>query len=304
MTGVQTCALPISFSSSAGNLHVMKGDRKVISGVMRNGLYIMSGQALVNEDKAHVAEQVDKTTLWHMRMAHLSEKGLKELAKQQLLCGDAINTLQFCEECVLGKAHKTGFETGRHTTKSILEYIHSDLWGPARTQTLSGGRYYMSVIDDFSRKAWVFILKSKDEAFCKFKEWTTEIENQTGKKVKHLRTDNGLEYLSSDFNNFCKEKGIVRHRTIPGTPQQNGVAERFNRTLLERIRCMLISSGLPKTFWGEAANTGAFLLNRSPSAPLKFKTPEEIWSGRVPDYSTIRTFGCLALSHKIGRAHV
>lgn len=116
----------------------------------------------------------------------------------------------------------------------------------------------MYMIDYFSRKVWVIVMKTKDEAFEKFNIWLAEVENQTGKKVKYLKNDNGLEYLSNEFNLFCQTKGIIMHKTVPGTPHQNGVAERFNRTLLERIKCMIISFGLTKSFWGEAATTTCY----------------------------------------------
>ena len=107
----------------------------------------------------------------------------------------------------------------------------------------------MSLIDDYSRRIWIYILKEKSEAFAKFKEWCIEVELEKGCKVKCLRIDNGLEYLSKSFDDFCKQKGIKRHRTVPMNPQQNGVAERANRTIVERVRYMLFSSGLGKKFW-------------------------------------------------------
>lgn len=112
----------------------------------------------------------------------------------------------------------------------------------------------MSIIDDFSRKIWIFILKEKSEAFQKFKEWCVEVEAEKELKLGCLRTDNGLEYLSKEFDSFCKAKGIKRHKTVPMNPQQNGVAERANRTILERVRCMLLAAGLEKRFWAEAAS--------------------------------------------------
>lgn len=115
--------------------------------------------------------------------------------------------------------------------------------------------------------------------------------------MKHLRTDNGLEYLSEEFQSFCKDKGITRHRTVPANPQQNGVAERMNRTLLERVRCMLSNAKLPKSFWGEAVNTAWFLINKSPSSAIEMKTPDEIWYGRTSDYSKLKVFGCTAYAH-------
>ena len=92
----------------------------------------------------------------------------------------------------------------------------------------------LTIIDDFSRKSWVYFLKHKNEVFGTFKQWKNLLEKQTGKQVKRLRTDNGLEFCNLEFNQFCKDEGIVRHRTVRNTPQQNGVAERMNQTLLER----------------------------------------------------------------------
>lgn len=148
----------------------------------------------------------------------------------------------------------------------MLDYIHVDLWGPSRTERLGGAKYFLSIIDDYSRKVWLYMLKSKDQTLNKFKEWCAEVENTTNRKVKCLRTNNDLEFVSSEFNKFCVIKGIKRHKTVPGHPQQNGVVERMNRTILERVRCMLSSSGLPKRFWGKAADTTVYVINRSPSA--------------------------------------
>ncbi|KAL5557135.1 hypothetical protein UlMin_039371 [Ulmus minor] len=179
-----------------------------------------------------------------------------------------------------------------------LGYVHSDLWGPSQKESLGGGKYFISFIDDCSRKVWVFILKNKSDAFGKFKEWKKMVEVQTGKKLKKLRTDNGLEFLNYEFDQFCKDEGIVRHKTVPYTPQQNGLAERMNRTLLERVRCMLLEGGVPKRFWGEAVNTAAYLVNRCPSSALDFKTPEEVWTGHPPKFDNLRVFGCVAYAHQ------
>ena len=117
------------------------------------------------------------------------------------------------------------------------------------------------------------MLKHKNEVLEKFKEWITLIENQTDKKIKRLRTDNWLEYCSRDFEDFCKSKGIARHKTVTYTPQHNGLAERMNKTLIEKVRCMLLNASLSKGFWAEAVTTVAYLINRSPSSALGFKTP-------------------------------
>ncbi|WVZ00077.1 hypothetical protein V8G54_026146 [Vigna mungo] len=282
-----------------GVMRVCSGDSVVAKGRRRNGLYILEGSTVIGH--VSVASGTENTArLWHLRMGHISEKGLEELEKQGLLLGDKLQKLDFCDHCVLGKSHRIPFGKGKHSTERPFEYVHADLWGPARTLTHGGGAYFLSIIDDFSRRVWIYVLKNKSETFQKFKEWHTQIENQLGCRLKCLRTDNGLEFVSEEFNGFCKEKGIRRHRTVVGTPQQNGLAERMNRTILVRVRCMLLGSGLSKAFWGEAANTAVYLINRSLSSALNFKTPMEVWSGRPTDYSHLRVFGSLAFAHVRG----
>lgn len=123
------------------------------------------------------------------------------------------------------------------------------------------------------------------------------IERQTEKKVKVLRTDNGGEFCSDAFDDYCRKEGIVRHHTIPYTPQQNGVAEHMNRTIISKAHCMLSNARMNKRFWAEAANTACYLINRSPSIPLNKKTPIEVWSDTPADYSHLRVFGCTAYAH-------
>lgn len=235
--------------------------------------------------------------MWHHRLAHISERGLEELHKQGLIGTGSFEKLEFCEHCLFGKQKKVKFSHGSHTTKAIVDYVHSDIWGPTRVPSLGGARYFITFIDDWSRKVWVYLLKHKNQAFKCFKQWKALVENQTGRKVKVLRTDNGLEYLSEEFNEFCKDHGIARHKTVRLTPQQNGLAERMNRTILERVRCMLSNANLSKSFWGEAVHTACYLINRSPSTAIDFKTPEEKWSGKAPSYSHLRIFGCPAYIH-------
>ncbi|KAG8498690.1 hypothetical protein CXB51_005073 [Gossypium anomalum] len=160
-----------------------------------------------------------------------------------------------------------------------------------------GANYMLTFIDDFSRKVWAFFLKQKSDVFSAFKFWKIMIEKQTGKQIKYLRTDNGLEFCSDEFNRLCKSEGIVRHLTVRHTPQQNGVAERMNRTIMEKVRCMLSNANLPKSFWAEAASTACFLINRSPSVAIEKKTPQEVWSGNPANYSDLKIFGCPAYAH-------
>ncbi|KAI5339351.1 hypothetical protein L3X38_018623 [Prunus dulcis] len=163
----------------------------------------------------------DKTELWHHRLRHISQKELQELHKQGLLEDVSSCKLDFCEYCVLGKQRKVSFTSNSadNRSKEQLSYIHSDVWGPAPTKSNGGVRYFVTFMDDFSRKVWVYFMKQKSEIFAKFKEWKTEIENQTGRKIKYLRSDNGGEYTINEFTDYCKQEGIIRHFTVKKNPQ-------------------------------------------------------------------------------------
>ena len=217
---------------------------------------------------------------------------------QGLLKGAKTCKLDFCEQCVLGKQKMVKFGTAIHNTEGILDYIHTDVWGPTKTASLGGKHYFVTFADDFSRRVWVYTLKSKDEVFETFLVWKKMVEIQTGRKIKVLRSDNGTEYRNDQFSIFCKKESISRHFTVRDTPQQNGVAERMNRTLLEKVRCMLSNAGLGKQFWVEAVMYASHLINRLPSATLNGKTPFEVWSGKpVNDYDTLHVFGSTAYYH-------
>ncbi|KAG8502990.1 hypothetical protein CXB51_000989 [Gossypium anomalum] len=218
----------------------------------------------------------DITKLWHMRLGHMSENGMAESSKRGLLDGQGICKLNFCEHCIFGKQKRVRFTRGIHNMKGTLEYIHSDLWGPSRVPSRGGANYMLTFIDDFSRKVWAFFLKQKSDVFFAFKCWKIMIEKQTGKQIKYLRTDNGLEFCSDEYNRLCKSEGIMRHLTVRHTPQQNGVAEQMNRTIMEKVRYMLSNANLSKLFWAKAASTACFLINRSPPVAIEKKTPQEV----------------------------
>ena len=133
-------------------------------------------------------------------------------------------------------------------------------------RSMDGEKYFVTVIDDFSREVWVYVLKTKDQVLSVFKQFQVSVERETEKKIKCLRTDNGGEYIGP-FDAYCKEQGIRHQFTPPKTPQLNGLAERMNRTIVERVRCLLSSAKLPKYYWGEALTTAIYLINLSPSYP-------------------------------------
>lgn len=185
--------------------------------------------------------------------------------------------MESCDICAKGKQAEQPFKEKGQRADELLELVHSDLCGPIESESFRASRYFVTYICDKSRKIFIYFLQHKSQVFETFKDFKARTENQTGKRIKILRTDNGGEYCSNQFNSFLSKCGIEHQTTIPYTPEQNGMAERYNRTIMERTRCLLFDSKLPKSFWAEAANTAVYLKNRSPTSDLEVK-PEEAWS--------------------------
>ena len=160
--------------------------------------------------------------------------------------------------CALGKYVKAVFPISKNKTKSILGLIHSNIYRPMSTKALSGVDYFLTFIDDHSRKTWIYFLKTKDEVFYRFKEFKALVENMTKKKINFLRSDNGGEYVNKDFIDFCAKEGIKREWTYYNL-EQNGVAERKNRTIVEATRAMMYDQDMPKFLWAEACNTTVYI---------------------------------------------
>ena len=177
----------------------------------------------------------------------------------------------------------------------ILDLVHTNVC-TMQSNTLGGALYYVTFTDDHSRKVWAYALKSKDQVLDVSKDFHVKVERQTDKQLKYVRADNGDEYRGP-FEQYCRSHGIRLEKTVPKTPQQNGVAERMNRTICYRIRCMLSHAKLPKSFWGEAMRTTVDLINLSPSYPLEGDIPKKVWTGKFVSFEHLRVFGCRALVH-------
>ncbi|GKB03771.1 retrovirus-related pol polyprotein from transposon TNT 1-94 [Tanacetum coccineum] len=179
-----------------------------------------------------------------------------------------------------------------HSIIFPLHLLHMDLFGPTFVKSLMKKMYCLVVIDDFSGFTWVFFLATKDETSGILKSFITGIENLVDHKVKVIRCDNGTEFKNSEMNQFCEKKGILRQFSVARTPQQNGVAERRNKTLIEAARTMLADSKLPTTFWAETVNTACYVQNRVLVVKPHNKTPYELFHGRTPTLSFMRPFRC------------
>ncbi|GJX81758.1 hypothetical protein Tco_0331239 [Tanacetum coccineum] len=195
-----------------------------------------------------------------------------------------------CVACQKGKQHKASCKAKAVSSISqTLQLLHMDLFGPTSVRSLNHKTYCLVITDDFSRFSWVFFLRTKDETSAILKDFIRQIENQLNQKVKTIRSDNGTEFKNRDVIEFCGLKGIKREYSNARTPQQNGVAERKNRTLIEAARTMLADSFLPNTFWAEAV---CYVLNRVLVTKPHNKTPYELLTGKIPIISYIRPFGC------------
>lgn len=200
-----------------------------------------------------------------------------------------------CEGCVIGKQFHLPFPSiSSWRANSPLQLVHTDICGPKEPYSFGGNKYYITFIDDFSRKVWVYFLKEKSAALAVFKQFKALVEIESNCKLCTLRSDRGGEYTSNAFQVFCRDNGIRHQLTTAYTPQRNRIAERKNRTILDMARTLLKEKNLPKQFWAEAVACSAYLLNRCPTKSVKYMTPQEAWSGHKPSVGHLKIFGCLA----------
>ena len=178
-----------------------------------------------------------------------------------------------CRGCVLGKNVKSSFPSSNRRSKAILDLVHLDICGPMRAPSLSGYLYYVLFIDDFSQNTWLFFLKTKNETFGKFQEFKALVENQSSRKIRALRSDNGGEYTSKEFDDFYQKEGIKRELREPYNPWQNGVVERKNKADCEADRAMKCDQDLLVSLWAKAIGTIVYVHNRCHHAVSDQKTP-------------------------------
>jgi hypothetical protein len=226
-------------------------NEEIIIGSEENVLYKLKGHS-----KAAMNHTIENSCeIWHRILAHINYKALPYICNTVTCLPEfKIDHEGICNGCAQGKNIKNPFPKRDNKEEGVLELIHSDVCGPMPSSSMSGYVYYVSFIDDYSQKTWLYFLKSKDEVFSKFKEFKALIENLSEIKIKILRSDNGGEYTSKEFMNFCKDVGIKRELTTPYNPQQNGVAERKNRTIMEAMKTMIHDQDLPICLWEKVDN--------------------------------------------------
>lgn len=278
---------------------VKRTDGSIAMTARRQGqLYLVNGQ---KEDAAFNNEEYapNKLRKWHERFGHLNLNDLKKLKINDMVNGINFNPNEIpfdCEVCHTGKMCQIPYKNSSNRAKEKSELIHSDICGPINTTSLGGSRYFVTFIDDHTRYTEIAMLKNRSEVLPAFKKYMLRVKRESGRNIKILRTDNAKEYTSGEFNKLLESEGIKHELTVPHTPQQNGVAERANRTLVEMARCMLLQHRLPNSLWAEAINTANFIRNRCPTKALNNKTPFEMKNERKPYVGFMRTFGCKAIT--------
>ena len=297
-----------------GRCNIMSYNKLFATGTRTKNLYVLDvAPEYVPSEVACVAN----LQLWHERLAHVHPKSIVKMVNHGVVSGVTISDKQCadnCEGCIYGKSTRTVIPKKSDTrAEAILDLVHSDVSGPVEIPSLGGSRYFITFIDDHSNWTTVYPMRRKSESLKMFKRFHKYAETQTGHKIKLLnvrkfksdgpgsskdvqlraiRTDNGGEYISNNFKSYLESHGIHHQLTVAYTPQQNGVAERMNRTLMDLVRCMLHSKSVPKTFWAEALSTAVYVRNRVVSRSLPSNTtPHHIWMGEAPDLKNVRVFG-------------
>jgi transposase InsO family protein len=267
----------ISFKKNICHIH---NQQKVLIGVaeLENGVYKLNTVKSEKVLAATVVQATDAKT-WHRRLGHINSNDLERMkggAVEGVFYNEKADIQKSnCQVCCEGKQTRLPFPSANHRSKKLLEVVHSDLCGPMETKSIGQAKYFLLFVDDASRMSFVYFLKEKNQALQRFKEFRGMVENQTESKIKTLRTDNGGEFCSQQMESYLKAAGITHQKTNPYTPEQNGLCERFNRTIVERAKCLLFEAELDKSFWAEAVNTAVYLKNRSPASGLGQMTPFE-----------------------------
>lgn len=253
-----------------------------------NGLFEVNLTGKTRE--SNFAESSNKYEEWHRKMGHLGWTNLKLLPHLARGVEFKEENIGSCIVCAMAKQTKKPHNTTRRRADRPMQVIHTDVCGPVNPATHDGKKYFVTCLDDFTHYTQVALMTSKSEASTHLRRFICEGETFHNLKTHKIRCDNGGEYTSEEFQDWCSTKGIVLDYTVPACPELNGKAERLNRVLVERARAMLFDSELPNYMWGEAIYSATYIINRSPTSTVP-KLPAEMWFGLEQNLSNIQIFG-------------
>lgn len=269
---------------------ISRSQKSLITFNAVDSLFIKRISATKGAHVNHLCANIDLSLL-HRRLGHVNVGDIEKMIKNNAVTGirTDVASSRPCDICLKCKASQLPYQSSRTRSSRRLELVHSDLCGPIATESLGGVRYFVTFVDDYSRYVWVYPIKFKDDVVGTFKTWITEAERQTSERLKTFRTDNGLEYAK--LKSYFRDKGVRHETSCAYTPQQNGVAERVNRTLVEMGRSCLSDGNHDLSLWAEAVCFAAYVRNRVINKANEKQTPFELWTGTKPDLSNLRIFG-------------
>ncbi|WVZ97731.1 hypothetical protein U9M48_043245 [Paspalum notatum var. saurae] len=278
------------------------GGEEVFKGFRHNNLYLVDFNSKKANLQACLFSKNSMGWLWHRRLAHVGMSTLKKVMKKDLVRGLKDITFEnekLCSACQAGKqvANTHPSKTFMSTSRP-LELLHMDLFGPTTYTSIGGNNYGFVIVDDFSRYTWVYFLEDNTEVAHVFSKFAKRAQNEFNTSIVKIRSNNGREFDNTNIEEFCDEVGIKHEFSATYTPQQNGVVERKNRTLITLARSMLDEYGTSEKFWAEAINTACYASNRLYPHRLFDKTPYELLNGRKPNISYFRVFGCKCYIYK------
>ncbi|KAJ9557467.1 hypothetical protein OSB04_012081 [Centaurea solstitialis] len=277
----------------------VKNRRKevILTGVRQADIYIINMNTSTDNFCFISRASTDTNWLWHKRLSHLNFKTLNQLCINNLVVGlpnFRYTKVSLCSACEKGKQTRASFKSKQISSiSSPLQLLHMDLFGPVNVQSIGGKKYTLVIVDEYSRYTWVFFLRSKNDAPEEIILFVRKMEKLNNLSVRSIRSDHGTEFKNSTLETFFDMKGISQNFSSVRTPQQNGVAERRNRTLIEAARSMLSEANLATQFWAEAVNTACYTQNRSLIVKRFRRTPYELFRNRKPSIEHLHIFGCV-----------
>ncbi|GKB75452.1 retrovirus-related pol polyprotein from transposon TNT 1-94 [Tanacetum coccineum] len=241
----------------------------------------------------------NKYSLWHHRLGHVSNNTLKHILVISKCVSHTTN--ESCLTCHMAKFAKLPYSISDSHAKEPFALIHIDIWGPYKVSTLGHHKYFLTIVDDCIMAIWTYLLIKKSDVYPVFKTFVKFVTTQFGKEIKVVRSDNALEFLQGSIRPLMKSLGIEHQTSCVERPQQNGKVERRHINILEIARALRLHAYLPISYWGDCVITATYLINRFPTAVLKFKTPYEVLLHSEPTYEHLRVFGCLAVASNPSR---
>lgn len=270
-------------------------------GKEEDGLYTLCSQIADKADTrppqnclAAIQGNDTNADTWHQRLCHVPINVIKKIPSFHRLGSTFV--LHKCEVCPLARQTRLPFPHSISKSSCIFQLVHLDVWGPYKLETYDGMRYFLTIVDDYSRCPWTFLMRLKSDVISLLKNFFVEVETQFDTKIKKVRSDNGSEFFNHNCNDLFKLHGVVHESTCPYTPQQHGVVERRHRHILETARAIKFQAGFPDRFWGLCIQAAVYVINRIPSTSLGNKSPFEKLYGKQPSFHHMRVIGSLCFA--------